>query len=77
VAKMLHDDFEAWIRDRARGCEVPGIVDELCKGEMDFDSGEYTFENPGVQAQWKAWQAAYQSFRAAIGRNAQLHNDHE
>lgn len=64
MAKMSHDDFEAWIRERASGCMEQSKVDEMCKGDLDFDSGEYTFRDQSVQAQWESWQAAYRSFRA-------------
>jgi len=56
--KMIHDDFEAWIRNRASGCMEPEEIDALCKGELDFESGEYTFRDASVQGQWEAWQAA-------------------
>lgn len=58
MAKMLHDDFEAWIRDRARGCMEQEEIDELCKADLDLDSHEYTFRDDSMQAQWEAWQAA-------------------
>lgn len=56
--KMTHDDFEAWIRDRCRCCVEQDDIDQLCSGELDFDSGEYTFCSSEVQGQWEAWQAA-------------------
>lgn len=56
--KMKHDAFEAWIRDRCRGCIEQDDIDQLCIGELDFDSGEYTFLSTEVQGQWEAWQAA-------------------
>jgi len=62
MAKMMHDDFEAWIRDRCRACIEESEIDELCKGDLDFDSGDYTFRDPTVQGQWEAWQAAMESF---------------
>jgi hypothetical protein len=55
--KMMHDDFEAWIRDTARGCMEEKEIDTFCHGELD-QSGEYTFSDQHVQAQWMAWQAA-------------------
>ena len=58
MAKMLHDDFEAWIRDRCRGCIEQPEIDEYCKGDLDFDTGAYTFRDQAVQAQWESWQAA-------------------
>jgi len=63
MAKMIHDDFEAWIRDRSRGCMEPCEIDELCKGDLDFESGDYTFRDLAVQGQWEAWQAAIESAR--------------
>ena len=59
--KMSHDDFENWIRERSSGCMEPSDIGELCKGDLDFDSGEYTFQNQSVQSQWEAWQAALAS----------------
>lgn len=56
--KMLHDGFEAWVRDCSRGCLEPSEIDELCMGEFDFDGETYHFTDPTVQAQWEAWQAA-------------------
>ena len=61
MAKMMHDDFESWIRERSRGCMEQDEIDDLCKGDMDFDSGEYTFRNLSVQGQWEAWQASYEN----------------
>lgn len=58
--KMQHDDFELWIRERSSGCMEPSEIDELCIGDLDFASGEYTFLDISVQAQWEAWQAALQ-----------------
>ncbi len=65
MARMMHDDFEAWIRERASGCMEQSEIDAICEGDLDFDIGEYAFRDQGVQAQWEAWQAAYLSFRAA------------
>jgi hypothetical protein len=65
--KMQHDDFENWIRERAGACVEPEVIDELCKGDLDFDSGEYTFRNAGVQAQWAAWQAALLTVKPPYG----------
>lgn len=56
--KMPHDDFEAWIRERSSGCLEESEINDLCKGDLDFESGEYTFQNQSVQAQWEAWRAA-------------------
>lgn len=56
--KMQHDNFESWIRERCSGCMESSEIDELCKGDLDFESGEYTFSNQSVQAQWEAWKAA-------------------
>lgn len=56
--KMKHDAFEAWIRERCRGCVEQEDIDQLCAGELDFDSGEYTFHDSEAQGQWEAWQAA-------------------
>jgi len=58
VAKMMHDDFEAWIRYRCRACIEESEIDDICKGDMDVDTGEYTFRDVTVQGQWEAWQAA-------------------
>lgn len=58
---MQHDEFEAWVRDRSRGCLDDAEIDELCRGELDFDSGDYVFTNLVVQGQWEAWQAAMSS----------------
>ena len=55
--RMNHDYFEEWLRDRMRGCEEQETIDTLCQATMDMDSGEYVFDDPGVQAQWEAWQA--------------------
>lgn len=60
MAKMLHDDFEAWIRDRCRCCMEQDEIDLYCLADLDLNSGEYTFRNEAVQAQWEAWQAAIQ-----------------
>jgi hypothetical protein len=57
MAKMLHDDFEAWLRERSSGCMEQSEIDGICEGDLDFDSGEYTFRDQSVQAQWEAWQA--------------------
>ena len=59
MAKMMHDDFETWLRDRCRGCMEQDEIDEICLGDADFDTGEYTFSTPSVQGQWEAWQACY------------------
>lgn len=56
--KMMHDRFEAWIRERCSGCLEQYEIDQLCTGELDFDSGEYTFNATEVQGQWEAWQEA-------------------
>jgi len=58
MAKMMHDDFEVWIRNDCRGCLEQCEIDALCEGDMDFDTGEYTFRDVTVQGQWEAWQAA-------------------
>lgn len=56
--KLVFDAFERWVRERSSGCMEPSELDELCKGDMDIESGEYVFRNPGVQGQWEAWQAS-------------------
>jgi len=61
MTKMMHDDFESWIRDRSRGCIEQHEIDDLCKGDVDFESHIYTFRDPGVQGQWEAWLAAIES----------------
>ena len=61
MASMLHDDFEAWIRDRCRGCMEQEEIDEYCRADLDLETFEYTFQNEAVQAQWEAWQAALSS----------------
>ena len=58
MATMLHDRFEAWVRERSRGCLAPSEIDQLCEGDLDIDSGEYTFTDQTVQSQWEAWQEA-------------------
>lgn len=55
---MMHDDFENWIIEQSRGCLSDEERSELFKAELDFDSGEYIYENQSVQGQWEAWQAA-------------------
>ena len=68
--KMQHDEFETWIRDRCRGCLAQDEIDQLCIGELDFDSGEYTFSSTEVQGQWEAWQAATEhAKKTACNRN--------
>jgi len=64
---MMHDDFEAWVRHRCSACLEPHQIDKLCSGELDIDSGDYTFEDNVTQAQWEAWQAS-KEFLQAIGR---------
>ena len=61
MAKMTHDDFESWIRERSCGCMEQYEIDYMCRGFMDFDSGEYTFRDSSVQGQWEAWQASHES----------------
>lgn len=56
--KMLHDDFENWLRDRCRCCMEPEEIDAYCKADLDMESGEYVFRNEAVQAQWEAWRTA-------------------
>ncbi len=56
--KMIFDEFEAWIRDRSRGCMEQHEIDAICAGDMDFETGEYTFLDPVTQGQWEAWQAS-------------------
>jgi len=63
VASLAFDAFEAWIRDRSRGCMEQDEIDEICKGSFDLDGEWYGFECPAVQAQWEAWQAAIESAR--------------
>jgi len=65
MAKMTHDDFEVWARNDCRGCMEQHEIDELFEGVSDFDTGEYTFRDPGVQGQWEAWQAALASICSA------------
>lgn len=60
--EMVHDEFEAWIRQRKVESTNKAEVDELCKGELDLNSGEYVFANEYVQAQWEAWQASRESY---------------
>lgn len=64
--KMIHDDFEAWVRESARGCMEPDEIDALCQGALDFDGKEYHFIDSTVQAQWLAWQAALANDDKAI-----------
>lgn len=68
--KMTHDDFEAWIRDRSRCCMEQEEIDRACIGELDFDSGEYTFRDDAVQAQWEAWQAAIEHAMKTMGNRS-------
>lgn len=56
--KMSHDTFERWIRDRCRGCMEESEIHEICKGELECESGDYEFDDPFIQGQWEAWQAA-------------------
>jgi len=72
IMTLEFDAFEAWIRDQARGCMERSEIDEFCVGEMDFDSGEYTFQDLTVQAQWVAWQAASKMFRHALNESCKL-----
>ena len=46
--KMQHDDFEQWVRNRSRSCMESAEIDEICKGHLDFDSGEYWFFDNAV-----------------------------
>jgi len=55
MAKMTHDDFEVWARNDCRGCMEQHEIDELFEGVSDFDTGEYTFRDLGVQGQWEVW----------------------
>jgi len=59
MAKMMQDDFESWIRDRCRACIEESEIDDICKGDLDFESRIYTFRDATVQGQWEAWQACY------------------
>ena len=56
--KLAFDDFEKWIRERSQGCMEQGEIENLCKGNLDFTSGDYTYFDQGMQAQWEAWQAS-------------------
>ena len=56
--RMAFDDFEKWIRERCQGCMEQGEVENLLKGNLDFTSGDYTYFDQGIQAQWEAWQAS-------------------
>lgn len=40
MAKMVHDSFEAWIRERSSGCMEQPEIDAICEGALDFDSGD-------------------------------------
>lgn len=64
MAQLEFDTFELWIRDRSRGCLDELEIEDLCRGEMDFETGEYTFLNQSVQSQWEAWQESARLARA-------------
>jgi len=64
--KLAFDGFESWIRNRASGCMEQHEIDLMCEGDMDSDSGEYTFRDTGVQGQWEAWQGLCESRSRSI-----------